>query len=510
MKKTLIFFSAALLFVANGFAQNAPINIAIGSADMLTSVYWSGNFVSNPGSTTAGSPYEGATHILFDYDIPAGDWWGGGEFALNPQDWSNHTHLKLAWKSTSADPTVKFFFYLTGKLGSANKIGTEVEICSSGNSPAYQEILIPLSDFASDSITLSHIESIVFRVQPGAANGSAVGQFYLDAIQVLDYLNLNDGPVKVYDYDTLDMGSVNVGSSPSVKTMTFQNLTPGLTLTIAAGSTVSVSGADPSDFTIDQSTVPSTLGPGSSTTFTITFNPGSFGDKYATINIANSFSAYESYQFTVKGQGITPEIDVIEGSTNIASPGTYDFGSTNVGVSTSAITFTIENNGNGDLNLIGIPDHLIAISGAHAADFAIDETSTSSTVTAGNSTSFTIIFTPSSEGAQSAVITIANDDTDEGSYIINLIGTGSTPSGLFGKVNSVNSFNAAVKPNPSNGIYSITTDEKIDEIIVTDFLGNIISQSSNMQVDLSNQSNGVYFLTIISGDKKSVEKLVKQ
>jgi hypothetical protein len=78
------------------------------------------------------------------------------------------------------------------------------------------------------------------------------------------------------------------------------------------------------------------------------------------------------------------------------------------------------------------------------------------------------------------------------------------------KVNSVNSFNAAVKPNPSNGIYSITTDEKIDEIIVTDFLGNIISQSSNMQVDLSNQSNGVYFLTIISGDKKSVEKLVKQ
>jgi len=351
IKKILILFPAVLLFVTNGFAQNAPVDIFIGSTNILQT-YWDYNFVSNTGSTTSGGPYEGSDHFMFNYNSPTGAWYAGGEYYVNSLGFdtinlSAHTHLKFAWKSTNGDPTVKFYATLLDTLG---KSGTEVEICSSGNSTTYQVVLIPLSDFTGGLFTLSAVRSIQFRVQPGAPyDGSAAGQFYLDAIQVVDYLNLDDGSVSVYDYDTLNMGSVNVGSSPSVKTMTFQNLSSGLTLTLAAGSTVSVSGTDPSDFTIDQSTVPSTLNPGSSTTFTITFNPGSFGDKYATINIANDFSAYGSYQFTVKGHGIAPEINVKEGSTGIASSGTYDFGSNNVGVSTSAITFTIENTGDAEI-----------------------------------------------------------------------------------------------------------------------------------------------------------------
>ena len=76
-----------------------------------------------------------------------------------------------------------------------------------------------------------------------------------------------------------------------------------------------------------------------------------------------------------------------------------------------------------------------------------------------------IVFTPSSTGMKSAVITILSNDSDEGSYVINLTGTGTTATGLLGSTS--NSFNALVGPNPSNGIYNITSSEKIDKVILT-------------------------------------------
>ena len=51
----------------------------------------------------------------------------------------------------------------------------------------------------------------------------------------------------------------------------------------------------------------------------------------------------------------SPEINVKQNVTNIASGGSYDFGSILYGNSSSAISFTIENSGGGDLNLTGTP-----------------------------------------------------------------------------------------------------------------------------------------------------------
>jgi Secretion system C-terminal sorting domain/IPT/TIG domain len=72
------------------------------------------------------------------------------------------------------------------------------------------------------------------------------------------------------------------------------------------------------------------------------------------------------------------------------------------------------------------------------------------------------------------------------------------------------SLNVSIAPNPSTGIFNITSPDKIDEVIVSDKLGNVILNSSNSSIDLSNQPEGLYFLTIISGEKKSVQKLAKQ
>ncbi len=74
------------------------------------------------------------------------------------------------------------------------------------------------------------------------------------------------------------------------------------------------------------------------------------------------------------------------------------------------------------MSLSGTPK--IAISGTNAADFSVDETSTTSPVAASGTTTFTVTFTPSSVAAKTATISIANDDSDENPYTVTLTGTG--------------------------------------------------------------------------------------
>lgn len=123
-----------------------------------------------------------------------------------------------------------------------------------------------------------------------------------------------------------------------------------------------------------------------------------------------------------------PEINIKQNVTSIATSGSYAFGSLTSGTSSSAITFTIENLGTADLNLSGTPK--VAISGTNASEFTIDETSTSATVASSGTTTFTITFSPTSQGAKTAQISIANNDAtgSENPYIINLTGTSTVTS----------------------------------------------------------------------------------
>ncbi len=63
-----------------------------------------------------------------------------------------------------------------------------------------------------------------------------------------------------------------------------------------SGSQISVAGADPSDFTVTQ--IP---GPGSSTTFTVTFKPTRAGVRTAIIHVKTGIASNPDYSFTVKG-----------------------------------------------------------------------------------------------------------------------------------------------------------------------------------------------------------------
>ena len=120
------------------------------------------------------------------------------------------------------------------------------------------------------------------------------------------------------------------------------------------------------------------------------------------------------------------EINIKQDTANIASgTGTFDFGNTNLASNSGAITFTIENTGIDSLTLSGLPK--IAVSGLNASDFTVNETLTTSTVVAGDSTIFTITFTPGAAGVRSANISIANNDANENPYNFTITGIGVIP-----------------------------------------------------------------------------------
>ncbi|SLM27716.1 exported hypothetical protein [Desulfamplus magnetovallimortis] len=113
---------------------------------------------------------------------------------------------------------------------------------------------------------------------------------------------------------------------------------------------------------------------------------------YATNSVGTAYG--EEKTFTTTGQ---PEIDIlgngvsiIDGDTTPSTEDHTDFGRIDIDSSnTITRTFTIENSGTIDLNLIGTP--VVAITGENADDFTV-ATEPASVVAPGESTTFTITY----------------------------------------------------------------------------------------------------------------------
>ena len=216
---------------------------------------------------------------------------------------------------------------------------------------------------------------------------------------------------------TYDFGGMSVGGTAIDITFTIENI-GAANLDLTAG--VIVAGAGFSRI-LDAATP---IAPGASTTFTIRFNAPGAGAYTGTVTIANNDSDENPYTFTVTATGMNPEIQVREGTTNIADGGTYTYGNVNVG-SSRQLTFTIENDAaaTSNLYLTGAPK--VSITGS--ADFAIASQPASTSINPGGSTTFAVRYTPSGTGADTATISIANNDMDENPYNFTITGTGVNP-----------------------------------------------------------------------------------
>ncbi len=120
------------------------------------------------------------------------------------------------------------------------------------------------------------------------------------------------------------------------------------------------------------------------------------------------------------------EINVKMNGTTVFNNGSFVVGNS------ASTTITIENSGVQALTISGT-----TISGTNASDFSTALNTAS--IAATGSQNFTLNFAPAGTGSRSAIITIANDDSDENPYIINLVAVGtdnlatepiSNPTGL--------------------------------------------------------------------------------
>ena len=66
----------------------------------------------------------------------------------------------------------------------------------------------------------------------------------------------------------------------------------------------------------------------------------------------------------------------------------------------------------------------------------------------------------------------------------------------------------SIYPNPTSGLINISSDKLIDRVIVRNVLGEIVSESNESQIDISNQANGVYFVEVITTKGKFSKKVI--
>jgi N-acetylneuraminic acid mutarotase len=113
----------------------------------------------------------------------------------------------------------------------------------------------------------------------------------------------------------------------------------------------------------------------------------------------------------------SPEMNVTQNATNITDGGTFAYGNVGAG-SISTKTFTIQNTGDGPLELTSTPRVTVSGSGFSLV------TDAPASIPAGGSGTFSVAFDPPSCGSFSGSISIANSDANEGPYNFNLSGNG--------------------------------------------------------------------------------------
>jgi Abnormal spindle-like microcephaly-assoc'd, ASPM-SPD-2-Hydin len=197
------------------------------------------------------------------------------------------------------------------------------------------------------------------------------------------------------DYSGTDasFGSQAVNSSSSPMTVTITNTSSTTDHTV---SSLSLGGTDPGQFSLGNSTCPGLLTAGSPCTVDVTFTPTSAGSKSATVDVNDETGTIPGVA-ALTGAGVGTPTDGV-------TPSSWDFGSVLSG-NNSTKTFTLSNNGTGDLNVGSL-----AVNSGGASFGLQNDSCSGSTVSAGNSCHFDVQFSASgSQGLRTGNVHIPDN-----------------------------------------------------------------------------------------------------
>ena len=239
-------------------------------------------------------------------------------------------------------------------------------------------------------------------------------------------INIVDGDATPTTTDHTDFGNQSVCTGTVVRTYTIQNTgTANLNIPTAG---ITVTGGDAGMFVVGGITLPATIAPLGSTTFTVTFDPSSTGPKTTMVNIVSNDCDENPYDFTIQGTGIDPEVNIqgngitiVDGDNTPSLADHTDFGSQSVCSGTITRIFTIQNTGNSNLTWT-----ILALGGPDLSEFGLTG-APGNPILPGGSTTFSVIFNPTSAGVKNATITFNSNDCDKATYDFAIRGTGVDP-----------------------------------------------------------------------------------
>src|SRR5271168_5059651 len=242
---------------------------------------------------------------------------------------------------------------------------------------------------------------------------------------------------------SITFGSVAVGSTATqaVKLTNTGNGSASISKMAFSGTGVSVSGL----------TTPMTLAAGQATSFTVTYKPSSPGTLGGTVSITSNAS----------DPSVVIDLSATATSTAVAdltvSPTSITFGSVAVGsTATQAVKLTNTGNGSASISKMAFSGTGVSVSGL----------TTPMTLAAGQATSFTVTYKPSSPGTLGGTVSITSNASDP-SVVIDLSATATStavadltvsPTSItFGSVAVGNTATQTVKlTNTGNGSASIS------------------------------------------------------
>ncbi len=204
---------------------------------------------------------------------------------------------------------------------------------------------------------------------------------------------------------------------------------------------------------------------------------------------ANGFVTADAVRIVSAGS-ITqaPEIDVAglehsigAGDTTPSIADGTNFGETLITTDGAVHKLTITNTGNADLVLTGSP--AVQLSGTNPGDFVV-VSQPSGTVVPGGSTTFDVMFHPTATGPRQAVVSIANNDGNEGLYQFVIGGTGSAT------VPGASPLQNTALPVDVNADSLVTPRDAL--IVINELLRSTVSQASVVPA-AATASSATYF-----------------
>ena len=261
-------------------------------------------------------------------------------------------------------------------------------------------------------------------------NGGLSGAVYVLTPSLIR-LSVQGNSITIADKDSIadvadntDFGTINACETPSLeKTFTLHSIgCDSITFT----APLSIVLSDSSSFSVSMQPLDSMLASGQSQEFKITYSPTPTltGIQRATVSILSNDPNVDPYSFTIQGESavvtgsLTVEgnaVRITNGETQTDSLNYTNFGSVEAcQLTTLERTFKLYGYGSecNPLTLTG--SEPVTIFGS--ADFEVISQPSLSTLNIGDTTSFTIRYSPNNSAAQKAIVSIASDNPNVSPY----------------------------------------------------------------------------------------------